>query len=83
MFARRPHPVAPPNSLAVTRLGTVTADDIRTDSCEGDKAVAQVTGETDCLTLRLTDAARSVSVDGRCQNISDTNVRAARIALQQ
>src|SRR5262249_23930859 len=54
----------------------------RSDSCEAETAVARVTPDTDCLRFSATDVAWSVSVNGQCRNISDTNVRAACLALQ-
>lgn len=54
----------------------------RSDSCSDDAIVAAVTSRTDCSRYSDTDAAWSVSVDGRCTNISDTTVRKACISFQ-
>ena len=53
----------------------------RSDSCEGDP-VARITPGFDCFTLSSSDVAWSTWVDGQCKNISDTNVRAACLALE-
>lgn len=54
----------------------------RTDRCEMDQALTTIDAQTDCLSLSPTTEVWSVSVDGRCQNIGDTNMRAACLALQ-
>jgi hypothetical protein len=66
--------------LAMKPGGTIIYG--RSDSCDASLAVAQVTNDTDCLTLSATQEAWSISVDGRCQNISDTNIRQACLTLQ-
>jgi hypothetical protein len=48
----------------------------RSDSCSGDVS-AFVNASTNCDTLSSSAPAWSVLIDGRCQDISDTNVRDA------
>jgi hypothetical protein len=49
----------------------------RSDSCGSDDLAAYVGDHTDCASLSDSAPAWSISVDGQCQNIDDTNVRAA------
>jgi hypothetical protein len=53
----------------------------RSDSCGGDP-IAKVNETTDCFALPDNGSAWSVWLDGACKDISDTNPRAACLALQ-
>lgn len=53
----------------------------RSDSCGGNP-IAKVNETFDCFSLSASDAAWSVWEDGQCKDISDTNSRAACLALQ-
>ncbi|MBX3228623.1 MAG: hypothetical protein KIT84_08225 [Labilithrix sp.] len=69
-------PVTPPPPASIR--GRIFG---RTDSCDGDP-VATVRDDTDCFALSASAVAWSVWKDGRCVNISDTNVRSACLALK-
>jgi hypothetical protein len=47
------------------------------DSCSNSELAAYIGDRTDCSTLSDSDPAWSISIDGRCTNITDTTVRKA------
>lgn len=54
----------------------------RTDECEMNKAIMMIDHDTDCLRLSASQHVWSVMIDGRCENVDDTNLRAACLAVQ-